>query len=132
MNIGDRIKELRELKSLSQKAFAEILGIDTSQYSKIERGKMFPTIPQLTEISKYFNLSIDYIITGKECAAPEINYKEGYELALRNIELLNEVQLLKDKVHQLENASAKSRYKAGNENETSLRVAESKSELKKT
>ena len=39
IDINLRIKELRKEKGLTQKSFSEALGIDNSQYSKIEQGK---------------------------------------------------------------------------------------------
>jgi transcriptional regulator with XRE-family HTH domain len=65
MNINLRIKQLRESKKLSRKDFSLKLGIDNSQYSKIESGKLMPTIQLLMEISSNFDTSIDWLLMGK-------------------------------------------------------------------
>ncbi|MDR2130990.1 MAG: helix-turn-helix domain-containing protein [Odoribacteraceae bacterium] len=65
MDIHIRIKELRKSQSLSGKEFSREIGIDNSQYSKIESGKLTPTIQQLMVISSKFNISIDWLLTGK-------------------------------------------------------------------
>jgi transcriptional regulator with XRE-family HTH domain len=59
-----RIKEIRKLKSMSGRDFAMSIGIDNSQYSKIESGKLMPTIQHLMEISSKYNVSIDWLLTG--------------------------------------------------------------------
>lgn len=64
MNVSLRIKELRELKNLSKGAFADMIKIDRSQFTKIEGEKLTPTIAQLMEISSIFNISIDWLLTG--------------------------------------------------------------------
>lgn len=65
MSLSLRIKELRELKGLSKGAFADTIKIDRSQFTKIEGGKLTPTIAQLMEISSIFNVSIDWLLTGE-------------------------------------------------------------------
>ncbi|MDR1403274.1 MAG: helix-turn-helix domain-containing protein, partial [Tannerellaceae bacterium] len=60
-----RIKYLRELEKLSKKDFALRIGIDNSQYGKIESGKLTPTIQQLMEISSKFNISTDWLLFGQ-------------------------------------------------------------------
>lgn len=107
MIIGSRIREAREALKLSQKEIAARLGMDPSQYSKIEKGKVMPTILQIIEICKIVKTTSDWLILGEEnkvIQAPEdiTSYKDQLELAKQNITLLNQVQSLKDKVHELE------------------------------
>ena len=98
MTLGQRIREAREFKGFKQKDFAVILEIDQSQYSKIERDKVMPTILQITDISKRLDCSLDWLILGKEVQAESVlhdviiqdDYKERYELAMENIKLLKE------------------------------------------
>lgn len=66
MSISLRIKDLRKDKKLTQKEFSDIIGVDNSQLSKIERGQLHPTIEQIMEISSNFNISTDYLIKGIE------------------------------------------------------------------
>jgi transcriptional regulator with XRE-family HTH domain len=99
MSIALRIKELRQSKKLSGKKFAEAINIDNSQYSKIENGKLVPTIEHLMEIYSNFNVSIDWLLMGEgktfrdqEIAMPSNSesffYKEIKELN-REIGALN-------------------------------------------
>ena len=62
--IGLNIKELRKDRKLTQLEFSTQIGIDNSQLSKIEQGKLMPTLNQLMEISSIFDISLDWL-TGK-------------------------------------------------------------------
>jgi transcriptional regulator with XRE-family HTH domain len=72
-NIGIRIKEKRKENSLSQKDLAEKVGIDNSQFSKIESGKLLPTISQLVEICSILNESMDWIVLGKKSSPDQMD-----------------------------------------------------------
>jgi len=65
MEINLRIKEVRTLKGMNMKEFASVINIDNSQYSKIEHGKLKPTILQLKEISSNFNISLNWLVLGE-------------------------------------------------------------------
>lgn len=66
MSIYLRIKQLRERGKLTQKAVSILINVDSSQYSKIELGKLQPTLSQLMEISSHFKVSMDWLCFGKE------------------------------------------------------------------
>lgn len=63
--IGLKIKELRKHVKLNQVEFSASFGIDNSQLSKIEQGKLMPTLNQLLELSSIYEKSLDWF-TGKE------------------------------------------------------------------
>ncbi|CAM1341804.1 XRE family transcriptional regulator [Tenacibaculum aestuarii] len=71
MVISLKLKELRKEKNLSQKELSSLIKIDSSQYGKIERGVLKPTLEQLIEISSIFGVSIDYLLLGKEQNKPK-------------------------------------------------------------
>ena len=64
--IGKRIKEIRLESGLSQQKFGEILSISQDTVSLWEKGKSVPTTEFLIEISKNFDVSVDYILCLKE------------------------------------------------------------------
>lgn len=67
MNVGDNIKNLRKEKGLQQKQIAIELGIDQSNYNKIENGKREPSIDLLNKLAGLFGVSVDDILNpGKE------------------------------------------------------------------
>lgn len=58
MNIADRIKLFRTNKGLSQKEIALSVGIDQAQYSRIESGKVEPTISSLEKIAEALDIKV--------------------------------------------------------------------------
>lgn len=62
MNYGNKLKELREEQSLSQKRVAEIIGIERSSYNQFEQQYDIIPINRLNQLANYFNTSIDFIL----------------------------------------------------------------------
>ncbi len=60
------LKEIRKKKNLNQQKVALDLNISREALSHYENGKREPSLNMLVIMSKYFNVSIDYLITGKE------------------------------------------------------------------
>lgn len=60
------LKEIRKKKKLSQLKVAFDLNISREAISYYENGKRSPSIEMLVTFSEYYNVSIDYLITGKE------------------------------------------------------------------
>ena len=59
--LGSRIKELREKRGFTQFKLAEILDMEASNLSKIERGVQIPKEESLINIAKALNTDIDNI-----------------------------------------------------------------------
>lgn len=57
-----RLKDLREDRDLVQKEVASILGIDQRVYSNYELGKREIPVRYVIKLSKYYNVSTDYIL----------------------------------------------------------------------
>ena len=57
-----RIKDLREDHDLTQSDIAKILKTTQQQYSKIESGKSDISGEKLILLSKFYNVSVDYIL----------------------------------------------------------------------
>ena len=62
--VGKRIKELREKRGISRAVMAHALDIRESKIQDIERGKQKVPSDLLTQLSKYFDVDIEYILTG--------------------------------------------------------------------
>ncbi len=60
------LKEIRKKKKYSQLKVAMDLSISREVISYYENGKHSPDLDMLVKLSRYFNVSIDYLITGKE------------------------------------------------------------------
>ena len=60
------LREIRKKKRLNQQKVAMDLNISRESISYYENGKREPSLALLVQMSEYFNVSIDYLITGKE------------------------------------------------------------------
>lgn len=63
MNLGDKIKELRESQGLLQRQLAALLEIDTPMFSKIERGERKAKREQVLILAKYLGSQEDDLLT---------------------------------------------------------------------
>ncbi|MDE6105354.1 MAG: helix-turn-helix domain-containing protein [Clostridia bacterium] len=60
------LKLIRKQKNLNQLKVAMDLSISREALSYYENGKRSPNIEMLVALSAYFNVSIDYLITGSD------------------------------------------------------------------
>ena len=61
-DIGPKIRALRVQKKMGLVKLASHTGLSAALLSKIERGKMYPTLPTLLKISMVFSLGLDYFL----------------------------------------------------------------------
>ena len=59
------LKEIRKKKHYSQLKVAMDLSISREALSYYENGQRSPDVEMLVKLSRYFNVSIDYLIFGK-------------------------------------------------------------------
>ena len=59
------LKEIRKKKHYSQLKVAMDLSISREALSYYENGQRSPDVEMLVRLSRYFNVSIDYLIFGK-------------------------------------------------------------------
>ena len=60
------LREIRKKRNLNQQKVALDLNISRESISYYENGQREPSLALLVEMSKYFNVSIDYLITGED------------------------------------------------------------------
>lgn len=60
------LKNVRHQRRLNQQKVAIDLHISRESLSYYENGKREPSLSLLVDMSKYFNVSINYLITGEE------------------------------------------------------------------
>ena len=65
-SIGKRIVALRKKRSLTQAQLAELLGISIKHCSSVERGVSSFSLELLIELCKIFDVSLDYLVLGKD------------------------------------------------------------------
>jgi len=98
MNIGDRIKKLRERKGISQQQLADILRVGRETVARWENGTRDLKTAAIIDLAKYFNVTSDYLLGLSDSATVE--HAIGIsELTLKVFEL--------DKKHYNENCIPK-------------------------
>ena len=60
------LKEIRKKRRLNQQKVAIDLNISREALSYYENGKREPSLKLLLDMSRYFKVSIEYLITGKD------------------------------------------------------------------
>lgn len=71
--IADRIKDLREQKSLTQAELARKLGITRSSVNAWEMGISVPSTQYVVELANTFDISTDYLLCVDKSASIDIS-----------------------------------------------------------
>ncbi len=58
MLLGERIRELRKIRGLTQDQFAELIDVEQKHVSRLELGKSFPTVERLEKISQALQIPL--------------------------------------------------------------------------
>lgn len=65
MEFHEKLQELRKSRGLTQEELAEDLYVSRTAISKWELGRGYPSIDSLKEISKYFSVTIDDLLSSE-------------------------------------------------------------------
>lgn len=77
---GEKLKELRVKKGISQEELSELLDVSRQSISRYENGTSQPDFEKLVQLSKYFEVSTDYLLDNRiEEATTESTKNEGKE-----------------------------------------------------
>lgn len=66
MEFHEKLQELRKNKGITQEELAEALYVSRTAVSKWESGRGYPNIDSLKEISKFFSVSIDELLSSEK------------------------------------------------------------------
>ena len=66
MEFHEKLQKLRKSRGLTQEELAEALFVSRTAISKWESGRGYPSIDSLKEISSYFSVSIDDLLSGEQ------------------------------------------------------------------
>ena len=95
MTLGQKLKEIRKRFGLSQESLAEIMNVSRQAITKWESDEGLPDVSNLQELSKVFNLTVDYLLDNDNSLPAlsmkkELN-KEKYEMNKKGyIAILND------------------------------------------
>lgn len=64
-DFGRRCKALREARGLTQRRFAEILGIESRSIARYEETDSLPRVDTAVKIAKFFGYSVEEMVEGE-------------------------------------------------------------------
>ena len=64
IEIGDRIRSIRQNGKWSQADFAELLNVSREQVARIETGARTPSLEFLVNVAELGNTSLDFLVLG--------------------------------------------------------------------
>lgn len=76
--MGERIRECRKQRHISQEQLAEAIDVSTNAISNIERGNNNATLENIQRIAKYFNVSLDYLTDGNKQTLEDEDFIQSY------------------------------------------------------
>jgi XRE family transcriptional regulator, regulator of sulfur utilization len=108
--IQEKLKKLRLDKGWDQQKIASELGIEQSDYSKIETGKIKPDISKLIKFAKIYDIDFNEllgssVVNNFNNSENSVNHNYGYinQLMLQE----NEIKLLKEDIKYLREQNQK-------------------------
>ena len=84
MALSEKLYELRKKDGLSQEQLAEQLGVSRQAVSKWESGKTVPESDTLISISKYYNVSLDYLMRENDLVSEMVADKDETQTKANN------------------------------------------------
>lgn len=73
--IVERIFMLMEKHNISAATLTREISLSNGLLTQWKQGKQIPSLEAVVKITNYFNVSIDYLVTGKEFSLPEADQK---------------------------------------------------------
>lgn len=97
-----KLKELRQIKNLTQKQVADFLKCNQTAVGKYERGELEPSISNICKLADFFGCTTDYllgreddfgVVAGNASNAPALTQEETQ--LLKDFRLLNDISKYK-------------------------------------
>jgi len=85
MEFGEKLQELRKARSLTQEQLAEALYVSRTAVSKWESGRGYPSIDSLRELSRFFSVSIDELISPDEVVSAAQAERRSFALGYASL-----------------------------------------------
>jgi transcriptional regulator with XRE-family HTH domain len=83
--LGERIRELRKSKGLTQEDFAELIGVEQKHVSRLELGKSFPPLERLEKMAQVLDVPLKDIFDFIHLADQRTR-SEGVEALLEQLD----------------------------------------------
>ena len=101
MEIGRKIKTLREIRNLTQSHLAQELGLTQSAYSKIELGEVEISFSKLETVAKVLGMKPEEIIAFSESMVFNVMNNQTGNGYVYNAHSENEIALYEEQILQL-------------------------------
>ena len=95
MTLGQKLKEIRKRFGLSQESLAEIMNVSRQAITKWESDEGLPDVSNLQELSKVFNLTVDYLLDNDN-SLPALSMKKELDKDKYEMTGKGYKQILKD------------------------------------
>ena len=89
MNLGEKIKRIREEKGLQQKQLALEVNIPYTSYNKIEKGIREVSVEELYNIASFFNMNVDQVINYEGQIPEEVSLEDKNKT--QQLDLINQL-----------------------------------------
>ena len=101
-NLSEKIRQIRLQKGLSQENMADMLGLSTTAYGDIERGRTELSVSRLENVAKLLDVPLPELL-GIDVSMSETEWlrQENTRILAENRRLQNENDQLKMKFRQL-------------------------------
>jgi transcriptional regulator with XRE-family HTH domain len=73
MTLGEKIKQARKAKKLTQVELADIAGVNSNHLSRLERGVFQPSVDVLRSLAAALELSVDFLLSKEDEGATEVH-----------------------------------------------------------
>ena len=84
MNFGEKVKELREAKGLSQVELGRLIGVSYRTVQSYEAGKSYPKQREVYDrLAKELNVDVNYLRTENEVFMEEVGSRYGRRVSCR-------------------------------------------------
>ena len=66
INLGDKLRDLRKEKNVSQEKLAQYLNVSFQAVSKWENSNTYPDISLLPDIARFFGITVDELLQAEK------------------------------------------------------------------
>lgn len=92
MIVGERLKEARLLKNMSQEELGNVVGVTKVSISGYEKGTRIPSLKNFLEIIDVLELDVKYVLGQEVLAVCEEEEKYRINIASVDLKILNELK----------------------------------------
>lgn len=89
---GERLKELRNSRNLTQEQLGNILGVTKASICCYEKGTRTPTLETLMDIVEFFGVSADYILGTEIFVTVKDKKNKNYAMTKEEIRFIDELR----------------------------------------